>query len=140
MNPQILGIGLDFGTTFSCIGVWRNGGVEIIPNEIGERTTPSVIIFESKTKILVGEETLNHICTNPKRKIYEIKRLIGKNYDEIKDLIPTFTYEIIKDSMSARPKIKIDDIGEYYPEELASLIIKKMLQSVKKLFKYSKNN
>ena len=54
-------IGIDFGTTYSCTGVWTNGGVVIIPNGIGERTTPSVIIFESKTKIYVGEETLNNL-------------------------------------------------------------------------------
>ena len=133
MNREKLAVGLDFGTTYSCIGVWRNGGVEIIPNEVGERTTPSVIVFESKNKILVGEETLNHICKNPKHKIYEIKRLIGKKYDEIKDFIKTFTYDIIKDKMSDRPliQIKFEDNTtlEYYPEQLASLIIKKMIKS-----------
>ena len=133
MNREKLAIGLDFGTTYSCIGVWRNGGVEIIPNEIGERTTPSVILFESKNKILVGEETLNQICKNPKHKIYEIKRLIGKNYDEIKDLIKTFTYDIIKDEKNNRPliQIKFEDntTQEFYPENLASLIIKKMIKN-----------
>ena len=126
-------IGLDFGTTYSCIGVWQNGGVEIIPNEIGERTTPSVILFESKNKILVGEETLNRVCKDPKRKIYQIKRLIGKDYDEIKDLIKTFQFEIIKEESGERPLIKITYDGqtsqEFSPEQLASLIIKKMLKS-----------
>ena len=62
-------LGIDFGTTYSCVGVWKDGGVVIIPNELGERTTPSVVIFESPEKVYVGEETLNHLSKKDSTKI-----------------------------------------------------------------------
>ena len=58
INDYILGI--DFGTTYSCISVWKDGGLVIIPNGVGERTTPSVVIFDGPDKVFVGEETLYH--------------------------------------------------------------------------------
>ena len=72
-------LGIDFGTTYSCACAWTNGGNVIILNELGERTTPSVVIFENKNEFYVGEETLNHLSKKNCVKIYEIKRLIGKN-------------------------------------------------------------
>jgi len=72
-------IGLDLGTTFSCIGVYRNGGVEIIPNSIGEKITPSVVVFEDK-EILVGEDTTDVLVKEYNNCIYEVKRLIGLDF------------------------------------------------------------
>ena len=72
MDQYILGI--DFGTTYSCIAVWKDGGLVIIPNEVGERTTPSVVIFDGPDKVYVGEETLSHLSKENSFKIYEIKR------------------------------------------------------------------
>ena len=69
-------IGLDLGTTFSCIGVYRNGGVEIIPNSIGEKTTPSTVIFKDN-EILVGEDTTDVLVKYYDNCLYEVKRLIG---------------------------------------------------------------
>ena len=126
-------IGIDFGTTYSCTGVWTNGGVVIIPNGIGERTTPSVIIFESKTKIYVGEETLNHLSKKNTVKIYEIKRLIGKKYDEIKDLIDYFSFQIEKEKNTENILIKITldngEILEFYPEILVGCIFKRLISN-----------
>ena len=73
-------IGLDLGTTFSCIGVYRNGGVEIIPNSIGEKITPSVVIFKDD-EILVGEDTIEYLVKNCDSCIYAVKRLIGINFE-----------------------------------------------------------
>ena len=81
-------IGLDLGTTYSCIGVYRNGGVEIIPNSMGEKITPSVVIFDGDD-ILVGEDTTDILVKHFDNCIYEVKRLIGldltkkENEDEI---------------------------------------------------------
>ena len=75
-------IGLDLGTTFSCIGVYRNGWVEIIPNRNGEKITPSVVIISNDEKILVGEETTDFLVQNYDSCIYEVKRLIGKEIDD----------------------------------------------------------
>ena len=58
---QKIAIGIDFGTTYSCIGAWVNGGVVIIPNELFQKTTPSIVIFENKDKVYVGEETLSYL-------------------------------------------------------------------------------
>ena len=126
-------LGIDFGTTYSCVGVWKDGGVVIIPNQLGERTTPSVVLFESPTLAYVGEETINRLPKNDSFKIYEIKRLIGKRYDEVKDLIKYFAFKVVKQKDGDRPVIQITyDNGEtieYTPELIASLIIKKLIQN-----------
>jgi len=85
-------IGLDLGTTFSCIGVYRNDWVEIIPNRIGEKITPSVVIYTNDSKILVGGETNEYLVQNYDSCIYEVKRLIGKEIseEEIKQLQEKF--------------------------------------------------
>ena len=76
-----LPIGIDLGTTFSCIGVYRNAAVEIIPNEKGDRTTPSVVSFLDDN-IYVGEQTEYKRLKDPKNKIYAIKRIIGRNFND----------------------------------------------------------
>ena len=75
-------IGLDLGTTFTCIGVYRNGWVEIIPNRNGEKLTPSVVIIIDDKNVLVGEETTNFLVKNYDSCIYEVKRLLGKQITE----------------------------------------------------------
>ena len=92
-------VGIDFGTTYSCMSVWKDGGLVIIPNGVGERTTPSVVIFDDPNKVFVGEETLSHLPKNDSVKIYEIKRLLGKRYDQIEHIINYLPYKIIKEKM-----------------------------------------
>ena len=126
-------IGIDFGTTYSCVGVWANGGVVIIPNEVSERTTPSVVIFENKSEYYVCEETLNHLSKKKSVKIYEIKRLLGKKYSEIGQLKEHFPFTIEKEEDGDNPIIKIEfengGIGKYTPEYIASLILKKLISN-----------
>ena len=124
--------GIDFGTTYSCICTWANGGVVVIPNELGERTTPSVVIFENKNKVYVGEETLNHISKKNCVKIYEIKRLIGKKYSEIESIIKDFAFTVVKEDKD-QPIIEITfENGEtlkYKPEKIACLIFQKLISN-----------
>ena len=124
-------IGIDLGTTNSCAGVWRNNKVEIIPNEIGERTTPSVVSF-SNNCILVGKQAKKQITKNYNNTIYGIKRLIGRNYDD----------EIIQKDMKLWPfKLEKDENNKalicieyknkeekYYPEQISAMI----LENIKK--------
>ena len=121
-------LGIDFGTTYCCVGVWIEGGVSIIPNSIGERTTPSVVIFDSPNEIFVGEDTLYHILKKDSVKIYEIKRIIGKKYNQIGDLLKDFTYKIEQDD-NGEPIIRINQEKTYYPEEIAHLIINKLIKN-----------
>ena len=123
-------LGIDFGTTYSCIAVWKDGGLVIIPNGIGERTTPSVVIFDAPDKIFVGEETLSHLPQNDSVKIYEIKRLLGKRYDQIQDTINYLPYKIIKENNGTRPVIEMTfgkKSVKFYPEQIATLIFRKLI-------------
>lgn len=74
-------IGIDLGTTYSCVGVFKNGNVEIIPNELGSRITPSVVAFTDEER-LVGEAAKNQPDANPESIVYDVKRLIGRKYND----------------------------------------------------------
>ena len=126
-----LPIGIDLGTTNSCVGVYRNGVVEIIPNEIGDRTTPSVVLF-SDDEVFVGEETQYILLPDPKKKVYAIKRIIGRKFKdkEVQEDISHFSYKI--QNYNGRPQIVIKSnrsIELFSPEEICSKILSKLKQS-----------
>ena len=131
-----LAIGIDLGTTFSCIAVLRNNKVEIIPNEEGENITPSVVTFTNEG-VLVGEQTLNQLIRNPKKTIYSIKRLMGRKFDDkevVNDIQSNFwTYDIVKQESGDRPLIKIPKDNNmydlYYPEQISKFILEKLIRS-----------
>ena len=82
-EPEVTGpvVGIDLGTTYSCVGIYKNGRVEIIPNELGNRITPSVVAFTDDER-LVGEAAKNQAAENPERTVYSVKRLIGRDYKD----------------------------------------------------------
>ena len=132
-------IGLDLGTTFSCIGVYRNGKdgengkVEIIPNSKGEKTTPSIVILTNNSNILVGEDTIDCLVQYYDSCIYEIKRLIGRKMTdrEVQKEIEKLPYKVIK-AFDETAEIRINVNGiliTYSPIEISSFIIKKMVQN-----------
>ena len=129
-------LGLDLGTTFSCIGVYRNGGVEIIPNRNGEKTTPSIVTIMDEKNILTGEETLGHLVKDYDSSIYAIKRFIGRKYvdKDVKDEInkENFPFKIVGDDQGKYPLILVDKNNKkikFTLEEISSFVIKKMVDN-----------
>ena len=125
-------IGIDFGTSNSCTGIYMNGIVKIAPNKIGERTTPSIVLFSSENNRLVGEEALNEKKDQLSNIVYEVKRFIGLNYEEFEEegFKQNLNYEV--ENIDGMPKIKLNIKGktEYKTaEEISSLIIRKAVQN-----------
>ena len=124
-------IAIDFGTSNSCTGIYMNGTVKVAPNKLGERTTPSIVLFSDKSRF-VGEEAINQKADNINNIIYEVKRFIGLNYEEFieEGFQDYLNYEI--ENKDGIPKVKLNINGkiEYKSaEEISSLIIKKAVQN-----------
>ena len=134
MDFKDLPIGIDLGTTNSCIGVFRNGSVEILANQSSGRTTPSVVSFCGK-EISVGDQTLNYTFSDPEKVIYSVKRIIGKKFTEpgFNNLISNLTYKNkIKRSSNDRPIISIDfnrENREYLPEEISAMVLRRLKEN-----------
>ena len=121
-------IGIDLGTTYSCVGVWQNDHVEIIANDQGNRTMPSYVSFTSEER-LIGEASKSSAASNPTNTVVDAKRLIGKNYDDAKlqSDMKHLSYNII--DQENKPMIQVDFKGEtkvFAPEEISSMILTKM--------------
>ena len=136
MDEEEFAIGIDLGTTYSCVAVLKNNKVEIIPNEIGENLTPSIVSFTDEG-ILVGEQTLNQLIKNPKKTIYSIKRMMGRNYNDVEvinDIKSNFwAFDVVEQESSKRPLIRIekekDKYDFYFPEQISKYILEKLVKS-----------
>jgi heat shock protein 5 len=130
-NTEIKGpaVGIDLGTTYSCVGIYRNGRVEIIPNDQGNRITPSVVAFTEDGERVVGEAAKNQASVNPTNTAFSVKRLIGRRFDDDtvqkdKKLLP---YKIT--NHDGKPYIALNVNGrekEFSPEEISSMVLTKM--------------
>ena len=125
----MVAIGIDLGTTYSAVGIWKDGRVEIIANDQGNRTTPSYAAF-TDTERLVGDAAKNQATMNPENSIYDAKRLIGRKYDDpiVQKDMKLWSFDVVNDG-SNKPKIKVLYKGEekqFYAEEISALILTKM--------------
>ncbi|XP_045456601.1 major heat shock 70 kDa protein Ab-like isoform X3 [Melitaea cinxia] len=124
-------IGIDLGTTYSCVGVWQHGNVEIIANDQGNRTTPSYVAF-TDTERLIGDAAKNQVALNPNNTVFDAKRLIGRKFDDpkIQQDMKHWPFKVVSDC--GKPKIQVEFKGEmkrFAPEEISSMVLTKMKET-----------
>ena len=120
-------IGIDLGTTNSCVAVMENGEPVVIQNSEGFRTTPSIVGFTAKGDRIVGQPAKNQMVTNPKNTVYSIKRFIGRRYNELPDEIKRIPYSVKDHGDDVR--VEVDEAGqkkEFSPQEISAFILQKM--------------
>ncbi|KAJ2913740.1 hypothetical protein MD484_g6671, partial [Candolleomyces efflorescens] len=124
-------VGIDLGTTYSCVGVWQNDRVEIIANDQGNRTTPSYVSF-SENERLIGDAAKNQTAMNPHNTVFDAKRLIGRKFDdaEVQSDLKHFPFKVF--SKNGKPYIQVEYRGEtkeFSPEEISSMVLLKMKET-----------
>ncbi|GLJ46841.1 hypothetical protein SUGI_0988150 [Cryptomeria japonica] len=122
-------IGIDLGTTYSCVGVWKHDKIEIIPNDEGNRTTPSMVAFTSNER-LVGDAANFQISTNPKNTVFDVKRLIGRRYSDpsVQSDKKLWPFTIVA-GKNGKPMVEVAYKGEkrvFAAEEISSMVLAKM--------------
>jgi len=125
-------IGIDLGTTFSCVAVWHRDGVQIIENSEGKRTTPSYVAF-TETERLIGESAKNQAARNPANTVYDAKRLIGRKFQDpcVQADMRQWPFKTIKGS-DGKPMIEVSYQGEtknFHPEEISAMVLQKMKET-----------
>ncbi|GJM43979.1 MAG: chaperone protein DnaK [Gemmatimonadota bacterium] len=120
-------IGIDLGTTNSCVAVLEGGNPVVIPNSEGHRTTPSVVAFTDDGERLVGQIAKRQAVTNPTKTVYSIKRFMGRRYDEVGTEISEVPYKVVKGS-NGDARVEIGD-KTYSPPEISAAILQKMKQT-----------
>ena len=119
-------IGIDLGTTNSCVSVMEGGKPVVITNSEGNRTTPSIVAFTNKGEVLVGQPAKNQMVTNPENTIFSIKRFMGNTYAEVSEERSRMPYTVIEDG----GKVKIKTLeGNFTPQEISARILQKMKQT-----------
>ena len=125
------GIGIDLGTTYSCVAVWQNDRVEVIANDQGNRTTPSYVAF-TDTERLIGDAAKNQVAMNPHNTVFDAKRLIGRRFAdaEVQADMKHWPFKVV--DKDGKPTISVEYKGEqktFTPEEISSMVLTKMRET-----------
>ena len=119
-------IGIDLGTTNSCVSIMEGGKPVVITNSEGNRTTPSIVAFTNKGEVLVGQPAKNQMVTNPENTIFSIKRFMGNTYNEVSEERSRMPYTVLEED----GKVKIKTLeGNFTPQEISARILQKMKQT-----------
>ncbi len=119
-------IGIDLGTTNSCVSIMEGGKPVVITNSEGNRTTPSIVAFTNKGEVLVGQPAKNQMVTNPENTIFSIKRFMGNTYNEVTEERSRMPYTVLEED----GKVKIKTLeGNFTPQEISARILQKMKQT-----------
>ena len=121
-------IGIDLGTTYSCVGVYNGKKVEIFANDVGNKTTPSVVSFQKDSEPLVGDAAKSSLPTNPNNTVYGAKRMIGRTFKDpvLQRDIKIWPFQVVEEPKSHRPKVRVSDRGmtkDFFPEEISSKVL-----------------
>ena len=124
-------VGIDLGTTFSCVGVWQNDRVEIIANDQGNRVTPSYVAF-TDTERLLGDAARNQVAMNPENTLFDAKRLIGRRFTDaaIQEDMKHWPFKVV--DKGGKPYMQVTYKGEvkqFTPEEVSSMVLTKMKET-----------
>ncbi|KAL3155345.1 Luminal-binding protein 5 [Trebouxia sp. C0009 RCD-2024] len=124
-------IGIDLGTTYSCVGYYQNGNVEIITNDQGNRITPSYVAFTEEER-LIGDAAKNQATSNPARTIYDVKRLIGRGFNDkqVQRDAKMVSYEVV--NSHGKPYVQVEIAGQnktFSPEEISAMVLSKMKET-----------
>jgi molecular chaperone DnaK len=117
-------IGIDLGTTNSCVAVMEGNEPVVIPNSEGKRTTPSIVAFVDNNERKIGDPAKRQAITNPEKTIYSIKRFMGETFDNVSKEIKRVPYKVVKGDGNT-PRVQIDD-RKYSPQEISAMILQKM--------------
>merc|ERR1712062_864297 len=124
-------VGIDLGTTYSCVGIFQHGKVEIIANDQGNRTTPSYVAF-TDTERLIGDAAKNQVAMNPNNTVFDAKRLIGRDFNDstVQKDMKHWPFQVA--NVSGKPKIQVEFKCEnktFTPEEVSSMVLTKMKET-----------
>ncbi|KAH9435388.1 Heat shock 70 kDa protein [Pyricularia oryzae] len=135
-------VGIDLGTTYSCVGIFRDDRIEIIANDQGNRTTPSFVAF-TDTERLIGDAAKNQVAMNPHNTVFDAKRLIGRKFSdaEVQADMKHFPFKVVE--RSGKPVIEVEFKGEskqFTPEEISSMVLTKMRETAESYLGGTVNN
>jgi L1 cell adhesion molecule like protein len=132
VKPSWPAVGIDLGTTYSCVGIWQNDRVEIIANDQGNRTTPSYVAFTDSER-LIGDAAKNQVAMNPRHTVFDAKRLIGRRFDDahVQADMKLWSFKVVQVA-DQKPGIQVEFKGEtktFTPEEISSMVLVKMKET-----------